>query len=92
MTIKLKLQEFEKHQKDHNLTETECAKLMEVSFSQLWKVKKGIHDPGEEFIAGALKVFTEATFDDLFFLPGVLRGRDKAKQKPSAASKLPKTG
>jgi len=40
-------------------------------------VKTGIHDPGKDFIAGALKAFPNTSFDELFFLPGVSRQRDE---------------
>ncbi len=86
MPIKLKRSEFEAYQELYGLGESECAIRMDISPSQLWKVKKGIHDPGEGFIAGALSLFAEASFDDLFFLPGVLRVRDGKNQI------LPKTG
>jgi transcriptional regulator with XRE-family HTH domain len=68
LAIKLKVEEFEKRQKIKGLTDTELAELMEVNRSQIWRVKRGENHPGENFIAGALKAFPEASFDDLFFL------------------------
>lgn len=76
LTIKLKKEIFEAFQQKYNLGETACAERMGISPSQLWKVKAQIHDPGKDFIAGALMVFPEASFDDLFFLPGVSRVRN----------------
>ncbi len=67
MQINLKKSAFQKYQQKHNLGESKCAKKMNISPSQLWKVKEGIHSPGVSFIAGALEVFPEASFDDLFF-------------------------
>lgn len=75
--VKLNIKAFEENQRKYNLTEEgKCAEKMEISSSQLWKVKMGIHNPGKDFIAGALKAFPSASFDELFFLPGVSRGRN----------------
>ncbi len=77
LTVKLNIKAFEENQKKYNLNEEgKCAECMEISPSQLWKVKTGIHDPGKDFIAGALKAFPSTSFDELFFLPGVSRQRD----------------
>lgn len=84
ITIKLDVKTFEYYQKKHELKETECAEGMGISPSQLWKIKKGVHDPGRDFIAGALKVFREASFDELFFLPGVSRVRNKMQNDNSS--------
>lgn len=78
LTVKLKLKAFEENQTKYKLMEEgKCAEKMEISASQLWKVKTGIHDPGKDFIAGALKAFPNTSFDELFFLPGVQREREK---------------
>jgi tRNA G10 N-methylase Trm11 len=78
LTVKLNIKAFEENQIKYKLNEErKCAEKMEISPSQLWKVKTGIHDPGKDFIAGALKAFPQTSFDELFFLPGVLRERDK---------------
>lgn len=82
--IKLNKQALEKRQKDAGLNDTELAKAMGVNRSQIWRVKENKNDPGEEFIAGALKAFPDATFDELFFLHEPLRdshGRGRAKAK-----------
>jgi len=79
LTVKLNIKAFEENQKKYNLNEEgKCAECMEISPSQLWKVKTGIHDPGKDFIAGALKAFPNTSFDELFFLPGVSRQRDES--------------
>lgn len=81
LTVKLNVKAFEEQQSKYKLIEeSKCAKKMELSSSQLWKVKMGIHDPGKDFIAGALKAFPSTSFDELFFLPGVLRVRDDISQ------------
>ena len=78
LTVKLNIEAFEKNQNKYNLNEEgKCAQCMGISPSQLWKVKVGIHDPGKDFIAGALKAFPNTSFDELFFLPGVSRERDE---------------
>lgn len=78
LTVKLNIKAFEENQNKYNLKEEgKCAERMEISPSQLWKVKVGIHDPGKDFIAGALKAFPNTSFDELFFLPGVSRERDE---------------
>jgi len=78
LTIKLNIKAFEENQTKYKLSEEgKCAEKMEISSSQLWKVKTGIHDPGKAFIAGALKAFPNTSFDELFFLPGVLREKNK---------------
>jgi hypothetical protein len=78
LTVKLNKKAFEENQTKYKLREEfKCAEQMEISPSQLWKVKTGIHDPGKDFIAGALKAFPQTSFDEIFFLPGVLRERDK---------------
>ena len=77
LTVKLNIKAFEANQSKYKLNEEgKCAEEMEISPSQLWKVKTGIHDPGKDFIAGALKAFPSVSFDELFFLPGVSRWRD----------------
>lgn len=74
LTVKLNIKAFEENQNKYQLKEAgKCAERMEISPSQLWKVKMGMHDPGKEFIAGALKAFPNTSFDELFFLPGVSR-------------------
>jgi len=66
---------FEEYQKMEGWSDSELAKRMGVNKTQVWRVKEGHNNPGRDFIAGALKVFPEASFDELFYLPGVLRVR-----------------
>ncbi len=82
LTVKLDIKAFEENQKKYNLNEEgKCAEAMGISPSQLWKVKTGIHDPGKDFIAGALKAFSDTSFEEIFFLPGVSRCRDEMPKK-----------
>lgn len=73
--ILLSRKEFEDRQKKEGWSNSELAKRMGVNKTQVWRVKEGHNNPGRDFIAGALKVFPEAAFEELFYLPGVLRGR-----------------
>lgn len=73
--IKLNRERFEEHQKVKGWNDTELAEKMGINRVQIWRVKEGHNEPGRDFIAGALKVFPEASFDELFFMPGVLRVR-----------------
>lgn len=73
--IKLNREAFEKYQAKKQLNDTTLAENMGISYTQVWRVKEGHNEPGRDFIAGALKVFPEASFDELFILPGVLRHR-----------------
>lgn len=83
--IKLKRDTFEKYQNDNKWNDTELAEKMGVNRVQVWRVKEGHNEPGRDFIAGALKVFPDASFDDLFFLPGVVRGRNIKATKTGTA-------
>lgn len=73
--IKLDREAFEKYQAEKNWNDTELAEKMGINRVQVWRVKEGHNEPGRDFIAGALKVFPDASFDELFFLPGVVRER-----------------
>ncbi|MCK9324462.1 MAG: hypothetical protein M0P69_03105 [Bacteroidales bacterium] len=79
--IKLNRNAFEKLQSIKGWSDTELAEKMSIDRVQVWRVKEGHNGPGRAFIAGALKVFPEASFDELFILPGVVRGR-KARSAP----------
>ncbi len=78
--IKLNIDTFEAYQAKKGLSDSELAVKMGINRTQVWRVKEGHNEPGRDFIAGALKVFTDASFDDLFFIPGALRPR-KTKEK-----------
>lgn len=66
--IKLNRTAFEKKQKEAGFdTDTKLARAMGINRTQVWRVKEGKSDPGEEFIAGALKAL-KVGFDEIFFL------------------------
>lgn len=71
--IKLNREVFEKYQTAKGWNDTQLAGEMGINRVQVWRVKEGHNEPGRDFIAGALKVFPEASFDELFILPGVVR-------------------
>ncbi len=73
--ILLDVTAFTSFQKCKGWNESETADKLNVSPEQLWKIKKGVHNPGQDFIAGALTAFPEASFDDFFILPNSLRER-----------------
>lgn len=80
--IKLNREAFEKYQKEKGLNDTELAKIMGINRTQIWRVKEGHNEPGKDFIVGALRAFPEASFEELFFIPGLLRPRNnKVKEK-----------
>lgn len=66
---------FEELQGRKGLNDSELAAEMGINRVQLWRVKEGRNQPGRSFIAGALKVFPEAKFNELFFLVDELRVR-----------------
>lgn len=78
--IKINREVFEKYQKDKGLNDTELAKIMGINRTQVWRVKEGHNEPGKDFIVGTLKAFPEATFEELFFIPEVLRPRKIKEQ------------
>ena len=67
--IKLNRKAFEKYQAEKGWSNTELAKKMGINLVQVWRVKEEHNRPGCIFIAGALKAFPKASFDDLFFRP-----------------------
>jgi len=73
--IQLDIDTFTSFQKKKGWNESETAENLNISPEQLWKLKKGKHNPGQDFIAGALIAFPEASFDDFFILPNSLRER-----------------
>ena len=76
--IKLDIDNFIVLQRSKSWNESETADNIGVSPEQLWKVKKGVHNPGQDFIAGVLTAFPENSFDDFFILPNSLRERKGA--------------
>ena len=52
--------------KYHNLSD--LAKAMNVSVSQIYRVREGKRSINQKFIVGAKKAFPERRLDDLFYL------------------------
>lgn len=75
--IQLDIDTFLSFQKMKGWNESETAANLNVSPEQLWKIKKGKHNPGQDFIAGVLTAFPEASFDDFFIVPNSLRLRKR---------------
>lgn len=78
MTIKLKTEVFDELTKE--LTDTEISRLINISTTQLWRVRlpdndPRHNDPGTDFVAGTLRAFPHKKFEDLFFLAVPLRAR-----------------
>lgn len=78
--IKLDTETLEAYQSNDGLNDTELALKMGMNRTQIWRVKEGYNEPGKNFIAGVLKVFPDASFDDLFFIPGASRPRNIKEQ------------
>jgi hypothetical protein len=47
---------------------TELAEAMEISGSQIYRVREGKRPINQKFIVGAMKAFPGRKFDDLFYL------------------------
>ena len=78
MAIKLKTEVF--NELTRELTDTEISRLINISTTQLWRVRlpdsdPRHNDPGTDFVAGALRAFSHKKFEDLFFLAVPLRPR-----------------
>lgn len=54
-----------------NLSETEMAKKLGISRSQLWRIKTKKCSVGNEFIARFKKCFPNESMDDIFFVESV---------------------
>ncbi|MGX4583334.1 hypothetical protein [Paenibacillus chitinolyticus] len=71
--VRLKVKEFLEAQDRKNIaTEKELASKMKIAPSQLWRAKLPVEDenynsPGNQFIAGVLKVFG-GNFQDYFYI------------------------
>jgi len=64
MIIRTKI--FELRDKNYrNLSE--LAQAMEISVSQIYRVKEGNRNINQKFIIGAIKAFPKHKFDDLFY-------------------------
>ena len=53
------------------MNETQMAKKLGISRSQLWRIKTGHSSVGQEFIAKFKKSFPEIRIDDIFFVSDV---------------------
>ena len=47
---------------------SELARAMEISVSQVYRVREGKRRINQKFIAGAIKAFPHCKLDDLFYL------------------------
>ena len=47
---------------------SELAQIMEISISQIYRVREGKRNINQKFIIGAIKAFPKHKFDDLFYL------------------------
>ena len=56
---------FELRNGYHSLTE--LAKAMEISVSQIYRVREGKRQINQKFIVGAIRVFPSCKLDDLFY-------------------------
>ena len=66
-TMILKTRVFDLYTRNYrNLSE--LAQAMEMSVSQVYRVKQGKRGVNQAFIVGALTAFPEYKFDDLFFV------------------------
>lgn len=79
--IRLNVDELIRRQKEKGWDEGMLAKQIGVGRTQLWRIRLSPDDPryngpGQLFIAGTLKAFPEASFEDLFFLDSKLRPRN----------------
>lgn len=68
VVIQLNVEAFEEAQGKKKFKEGDLAKLMDLHPSTIWRTKAKKIPPGAMFIAGALKIFPEKRFEDLFFL------------------------
>ncbi|MBA7712709.1 hypothetical protein ES703_121697 [subsurface metagenome] len=54
----------------HNLSE--LAQAMEISVSQIYRVREGKRQINQKFIIGAIRAFPQHGMDELFYLTGEL--------------------
>ncbi len=65
-TIRVKTTNLVKHMTGASKTNTSLAGEMGMSHTTVGRIIRGIHPPGERFIAGVLGAFPYLEFDDLF--------------------------
>ena len=58
---------------------SELAGAMEISVSQIYRVREGKRQINQKFIVGAIKAFPEYRFDDLFYFAPDLAARETQK-------------
>ncbi len=46
----------------------ELARVMEISVSQIYRVREGKRSINQKFIVGAMKAFPDSNIDELFYL------------------------
>jgi len=61
---------------------SELAEAMEISVSQVYRVREGTRNINQKFIVGAIKAFPEHKFDDLFYFAS----ESAAKEQPKSES------
>ena len=61
---------------------TELAQAMELSVSQVYRVREGKRNINQKFIVGAMKALPECKFDDLFYFAPEPAARET--QKPES--------
>ncbi|MFC1938530.1 helix-turn-helix domain-containing protein [Chloroflexota bacterium] len=64
MIVKTRIFEFS-HNTYKNLSE--LAHAMDISVSQVYRVRQGKRSINQKFIVGAIKAFPECTFEELFY-------------------------
>lgn len=79
--IRLNLSNFLKLQGD--MTEVEMAKKLNVSRSQLWRIKKKSSAVGQEFIVKFKNSYPNEPFEDYFFVESVELNQQVEQMKRS---------
>lgn len=84
--VRLRVKELMQAQSDLKIsTDKELADRMNVNVTQIWRTKLPINDerhnsPGNQFIAGVMKVFG-GNFSDYFYIEEVEDSKKTVKQK-----------
>ncbi len=67
---------------------SELAHAMEISVSQIYRVREGKRNINQKFIAGAIQAFPNCKLDDLFYLapelPTVNNNDNYYRQRPAS--------
>ncbi len=76
-----------------NLNETQMARKLEVSRSQLWRIKTNHSAVGPEFITKFKKAYPEVSITDIFFVSDVPLNQHKStKRTDDERTKIRKGG